>query len=258
MKEEILKEKLAAILPSRPQALNPMARVEEQAIAEEAQKIIAKQDAKVLAKLKYAETRKLKHLKEQAEVAQAIAEEYELDEVPEGKTEKQLRKFAEQQKKVETIEAIEIQNAEPLSLQNLAKKGALAAADVNRALQLQGTSRPEMLKLLTELNINLSIQLTKNDTANLLACLLTCNETQLAALYANNKVPIAIKAIIKRLQDDARLGEIGTIERLWDRIFGKGQMSLNLPEQAQIETGILPNTPISREAYIVIRDTLIR
>ena len=38
----------------------------------------------------------------------------------------------------------------------------------------------------------------------------------------------------------------------------KDAMTLDLPERAQIDTGIIPNTPISREAYIVIRDSLIR
>ena len=71
-------------------------------------------------------------------------------------------------------------------------------------------------------------------------------------------MPIAIKAIIRRLQDDAKLGNIETIEKLWDRIFGKGAMQLNLPEQQQLQTGIIPNMPVSREAYVLIRDTLIK
>lgn len=131
-------------------------------------------------------------------------------------------------------------------------------AVVNDALSRQGTSRPEMAKLMTALNINLSIQLSKTDTANLLACLLTCNSTQLNALMHNNKVPIAIKTVIRRLLEDEREGNTGTIERLWDRIFGKGPLQLDLPEQAQGQTGIIPNTPVSREAYILIRDTLIK
>ena len=72
------------------------------------------------------------------------------------------------------------------------------------------------------------------------------------------KVPVVIKTVIKRLQEDAKLGNIDTVERLWDRVFGKNAMTLDLPERAQIDTGIIPNTPISREAYIVIRDSLIR
>ena len=42
-----------------------------------------------------------------------------------------------------------------------------------------------------------------------------------------------------------------------NRLRYKGAMQLNLPEQTQTQTGILPNTPLSREAYIIIRETLI-
>ena len=52
--------------------------------------------------------------------------------------------------------------------------------------------------------------------------------------------------------------DIETIEKLWDRIFGKGPMQLNLPEQQQLQTGIIPNVPISREAYVIIRESLIK
>ena len=86
----------------------------------------------------------------------------------------------------------------------------------------------------------------------------TANENQLKAIYKNKKVPVAIKTVIKRLLDDATLGNIETVEKLWDRIFGKAGMMLNLPEQTQQMTGIIPNTPVSREAYIVIRDTLLK
>ena len=90
-----------------------------------------------------------------------------------------------------------------------------------------------------------------------MACLLTANETQLKALYQNRKIPIAIKTVIKRIMDDAKLGNIETVEKLWDRVFGKTGMMLDLPKQAQVATGIIPNTPVSREAYILIRDTLL-
>ena len=123
---------------------------------------------------------------------------------------------------------------------------------------LQTTTRKDVVKLLTSLNINLNLQLTKNDTANLLACLLTCNETQLDALYKNKKVPVAIKTVIKRLIDDADRGNMGTVNMLWDRIFGKAGMMLDLPQQQAQATGIIPGTPISREAYVVLRETIIK
>ena len=87
---------------------------------------------------------------------------------------------------------------------------------------------------------------------------MTCNENQLNALYSNPRVPLAIKTVIKRLKEDAKLGNVETIERLWDRIFGKTNAAmLELPQQNQSLPGIIPNTVVSREAYMVIRDTII-
>jgi hypothetical protein len=69
---------------------------------------------------------------------------------------------------------------------------------------------------------------------------------------------MAIKTVIKRILNDAKLGEISTVERLWDRIFGKAnKTTLDLPTQPNIAQGIIPNTIVSREAYTIIRDTVI-
>lgn len=155
--------------------------------------------------------------------------------------------------------------ADPLDINNMqitTKDGQQLSAPQLLTLQtLQGTNRPEMAKLLNNLGINLSVRLSKTDTANLLACLLTCNETQLAALMDNDKLPLAIKAVIKRIQLDARIGETGTIERIWDRLFGKGPMSLDatpITGGSSAVPGLIPDQPISREAYVIIRETLLK
>lgn len=262
MKTDKIAQKLADILPNRP-IVPGMSNPDTSTLVEqEATRIKSKQDAKELARIKYLEKQKLKNLQVKQEKRQSLAKELGVEEIPDGQTEFQAKCIVEQQKRVEAIEALEAQTVEPLKATELAerhdsRKGSYSSA-IRSALQLQGASRPEITKLLTSLNINLSVQLTKQDTANLLACLLTCNEAQLAALYNNKKIPIVIKTVIKRLQEDAKLGNIETVEKLWDRVFGKGQMQLNLPEQQQLQTGIIPNVPISREAYVIIRDTLIK
>lgn len=258
MKTEKIAEQLIDILPNRPIAPGMDNPQTSELVEQEASRIKAKRDAKEIAKLKYAERQKLKSLQAKEERRQALAEELGLDEIPDGQTDHQAIMIAEQQRKVEAIEAIEAEIVEPLSVTEVAARSGASAAKINQALQLQGASRPEITKLLTSLNINLSVQLTKQDTANLLATLLTCNEAQLTALYNNKKIPIVIKTVIKRLLEDTKLGNIETVEKLWDRVFGKGQMQLNLPETQRLETGIIPNVPISREAYIIIRDTLLK
>lgn len=258
MKTEKIAKSLSDILPDR--AISAMSDGINSAelVNKEAQNIKAKAEAKELARLKYKEKQRLKTMEAADEERKRLAEELGLSELPGGSTPHQVQALAAQQKKVETIEAIEAEIVEPLDVREVAARNGASPARLQQALALQGTSRPEITKLLTSLNINLSVQLTKNDTANLLACLLTCNDMQLQALYNNKKIPITIKAIIKRLQEDAKLGNIETIEKLWDRIFGKGQMQLDLPEATQLEAGILPNVPVSREAYILIRDRIIK
>lgn len=262
MKTDKIAQKLADILPSRPVVPGMSNPDTSKLVEQEATRIKAKADAKELARIKYLEKQKLRNLEAKQQKRQSLAEELGLDSIPDGQTEFQAKQIAEQKKRVEAIEALEAQTVEPLKATELAErhdsgKGSYSSA-IRSALQLQGASRPEITKLLTSLNINLSVQLTKQDTANLLACLLTCNHSQLQALMANKKVPVVIKTIIKRLIEDEKLGNIETIEKLWDRIFGKGPMQLSLPEGQQLQTGIIPNVPVSREAYLIIRENLIK
>lgn len=129
-----------------------------------------------------------------------------------------------------------------------------------RIMALQGTTPKEVQRLLSSLNINTNMQLSKTDTHNLLATLLTCNESQLQALMNNKKVPIAVKIIIKRLLEDIKVGAIDTVERLWDRVFGKaapGGKAIPSTESMPPIEGLIPNTPVSREAYILIKDTIM-
>lgn len=260
MKAEKIASSLNDILPERTEAPSMSMPDKKDEINKCAEDIKARQDARELAQLKYAEKRRLKAAEAKQEKLNAVAAELGIDPLDNGigSNEYQMRKIAEHKKRIEMIEEVEANVVDPLNVREIASKKGASSSVIHSALALQGTSRAEMTKLLTSLNINLSIQLSKQDTANLLACLLTCNESQLVALQNNKKVPIAIKAIIRRLQDDAKLGNIETIEKLWDRIFGKGAMQLNLPEQQQLQTGIIPNMPVSREAYVLIRDTLIK
>lgn len=158
---------------------------------------------------------------------------------------------AEAQKKIaENIAEIEVLEKSPQA-QHFLSQGM---SDIT---PYAGTTKRDVVKLLSSLNINMSLYLDKADTYNLLSCLLTANESQLDALYNDKKVPIAIKIVIKRLKEDAKLGNIDTVERLWDRVFGKNQSAgqIQLPEG--VAPGLLPNTVVSREAYMIIRDTII-
>lgn len=235
--ENKFKNSIDSILPDRGRSMNYELHDERQErVKAAATKHQAKVNAAEIARIKYREEQALKKLE------QKIKD-------PDSKyTKKQLERLEQARENVELIEQIDMDADVPQIPEKL--------------VPYMGTTRPEVVKLLTSLNINLTINLTKSDTYNLLSCLLTCNETQLRALYENTKVPIAIKTVIKRLLDDSTIGNIETVEKLWDRIFGKtDKATLELPQamqqQIQTQNGILPGTIVSREAYTIIRDTII-
>ena len=163
---------------------------------------------------------------------------------------KKIRSEQERQKIAENIAEIEVIQDSPAAQRFL-------AGGENDLSPYAGTTRRDVVKLLSSLNINTSLYLTRADTYNLLSCLLTCNEDQLNAVYNNKKVPLAIKIVIKRLKEDARVGNIDTLERLWDRVFGKNQTAAAIQLPEGVSQGLLPNTLVSREAYMIIRDTII-
>ena len=254
MSTQNLTDDIMSILPTAPTGPNATGLVKTEAMVKEnAERIAQQKTARELAALKQKEQAKLEREKARLEREKEKLDRCQQLGIPVTRTELQHERIQEQEAKIELIEALEEENQ---GIQTLIHKN-LKPAQVRQLADIQGATRPEVLKLLQSLNINLNLALTKTDTANLLACLLTCNEQQLDALYKNKKIPVAVKTVIKRLKEDATLGNIDTIERLWDRVFGKAAMSLDLPNQDTMN-GIIPNTPISREAYLILRDTYMK
>lgn len=155
----------------------------------------------------------------------------------------------------------------------------------------QENLKPEVARLLASLNMNLDLSLNGRQTELLMTSLLACNEHQIAAILDNDKVPIAVKLMAKRLKEDLKAGSTTALEDLWDRIYGKGildingqaaeykrslsakqqtsQTVVNLGGNTQVVNGrvlngqdtnrllhdaALPDQPLSREAYKMIRD----
>lgn len=235
MSTDAIKRSLSDILPDRN---NGISVERDEALEKASSNIQVRATAQELARAKFNEKRRLDKLKEKAERG--------------FMTEHQEAEIAEQEEKVRQLDVL---SAEPELAPALISNMSVGKA--SKLLATQGTTRNDVVKLLTSLNINLNLQLTKQDTMNLLSCLLTCNEQQLIALKANKKVPIAIKTVITRLLEDAKNGSIDTVEKLWDRIFGRGNMLLELPQEQQTMTGIIPNVPVSRETYMIIKETII-
>lgn len=275
MDKQKIEKRLSEILPAESCGCEVTACSRDQELSLNADKIKRSVEKDLLAKKRYSEEAKKKRAEKRLSDVSDFINSGASAPVRVGQALSDAKKIEETTKKIEAIERLmdgngggddvidltdaansAVSSSQPVSPQ---VSQALVRRAVSDAQALRGTTRPEMAKLLSALNINIDLQLTKNDTANLLACLLTCNSTQLNALYSNAKVPIVIKTIIKRLLDESKNGNTDMIEKIWKRVFGDAPLQASMPEQSSIkQDGILPNQPISREAYIVIRDTLIQ
>lgn len=275
MDKQKIEKRLSEILPAESCGCEVTACSRDQELSLNADKIKRSVEKDLLAKKRYSEEAKKKRAEKRLSEVGDFINSGASAPVRVGQALSDAKKIEETTKRIEAIERLmdgnqgvydtidltdaassAVASSQPVSPQ---VSQALVRRAVSDAQALRGTTRPEMAKLLSALNINIDLQLTKNDTANLLACLLTCNSTQLNALYSNAKVPIVIKTIIKRLLDESKNGNTDMIEKIWKRVFGDAPLQASMPEQSSVkQDGILPNQPISREAYIVIRDTLIQ
>lgn len=245
MTKQTLQQDLSALIPERPEDANDrMAGTRDTGIKNKVETEARKQTARELAALKRKEQKALEA--EQRRVAELEAKGFSA--AP------SQAMCTQHEEKIEIIEALE---AETLSDQVVAERSLTKGKALRGMIDLQSTTPKEVQRLLASLNINLNLHLTKNDTANLLSCLLTCNERQLMGLLDNTEVPVAIKVVVKRLLKDVSDGSMGTVEKLWDRVFGKNAMIETPAALDSAMPGLIPNKPVSREAYIILRDTVI-
>ena len=279
MTKEAIASDIKDLLPDQPNGINnDLEPGRERAVENKAEQIIRAETAKELTQMKIREKRRM-----EAEMRRQEAG------IPPGRTAYAHEALRVQEEKMEALDALQqeldrdpstlvpdlilrTQERQEQAIPSVAAPTIPASAPARvpvvtqaAAAALQTTTRADVARMLTSLNINLNLQLTKADTANLMACLLTCNESQLAALARNPKVPIFVKTYIKRLQDDAKHGVTTTVDHLWDKLFGKEGLLLEPSTPAAADPismattpGVIPGQPISREAYIILRDTLIK
>lgn len=126
---------------------------------------------------------------------------------------------------------------------------------------LNSTSSPYIQKLLHSLNIDETVKLSKTDLSDLLSTVMMMNEDQLNGMMKDKKIPVVIRILIRALYNDMRIGNLDTLDKLWDRIFGKPSQHQTVEDsRVSILSEVLPgvqNGPVSREAYILIKDKLL-
>lgn len=126
---------------------------------------------------------------------------------------------------------------------------------------LNSTTSPYIQNLLKRMNIDETVKLTKTDLSDLLSTVMMMNEDQLNEMMKNKKIPVVIRILIRALYNDMRIGNLETLDKLWDRIFGKPTTHQTVEDnRSTVLSEILPGVtkgPVSREAYILIKDKLL-
>ena len=208
---------------------------------------------------KHIEDQALKQVRrEKRRAKQALAREAQRAEagIPEGRTAIQHARITALEKQVEDAEAIEAAVSPGMSLVESINNSPSRLASRN-IVEVQGATKGDVGRLFASIGLNTNFGMSKKDTRDMVASLLLCNENQLIAIASNPKVPVAVKTIIKSLLNDMKYGNTETVDKLWDRVFGRDISAQADAQQAQAQ-GAIPNAPISREAYIILRDTLIK
>lgn len=89
--------------------------------------------------------------------------------------------------------------------------------------------------------------ISKDDAYKLMAHLLSCSKTQLEAMARNPDLPISIVCQIKAIITDLSYGRTDTVDRLFDRLYGKSMVSMEITGAQGIP--LIPDKPMSRIAY---------
>jgi hypothetical protein len=96
--------------------------------------------------------------------------------------------------------------------------------------------------------------ISQEDAMKLMTHILFCNRSQLETMIKNSDLPIFLLCLIKGILSDTTNGRTETVERLFDRLFGRSMQPIEL-------TGakgrpLIPNTPMSRKAYEAMLEEL--
>lgn len=149
---------------------------------------------------------------------------------------------------------------------------------VSRRQREEQDRRDRASELLASLGLSApdTAQMSRADLAAVLEVLLSADEASLRRLHDRPDTPTSLKTVIRRVLADMQSGSLKALHGLWDRLYGRTPLTASpassVPSAGQPGSpaqqpgqllqdalqGVLPSSPVSREAYIVIRDTLMR
>lgn len=89
--------------------------------------------------------------------------------------------------------------------------------------------------------------ISKEDAYKLLAMIIFCNRAELEKMTKSAHIPIFMAGIIKAIIVDTANGTIDTVEKVFDRLYGKGNQPIELTGAGG--TPLIPTEPMSRKEY---------
>jgi hypothetical protein len=96
--------------------------------------------------------------------------------------------------------------------------------------------------------------ISKEDSYRLLTHLLSCSKSQLEAMARNPDLPIAILTQIKAIITDLAGGSTSTVDRLFDRLYGRSMQPMEITGTKGIP--LIPDKPMSRKSYELLLNRL--
>ena len=98
-----------------------------------------------------------------------------------------------------------------------------------------------------------SRSISKHEAYRLMTHLLSCSITELQTISRHPEIPASILIFIKGIFVDLNLGRTVVVEKLWDRLWGKSIISMEI--NGAKGNPMIPDKPMSRLAY---KELLIR
>lgn len=116
-------------------------------------------------------------------------------------------------------------------------------------------------EVFVHVGLDMDLTLTRSQTRDMVAAVTLLNEDQLDALCVNRRTPAVVKTIARAVLRDMEKGNLSTVDRLWDRLFG-GTFEEPQPQPSTVNLlSVLPGVdgtrPVSREGYDLLRRRLL-
>ncbi len=96
--------------------------------------------------------------------------------------------------------------------------------------------------------------ISHEDAIKLMTFILMCNRSQLETMIKHVDLPVFLLCLIKGILSDTQNGMTNTVERLFDRIFGRSMQPVELTGANR--TPLIPDKPMSRKSYEAMLEEL--